>query len=249
MGASARKIPFVLLLTGIIAILQSCAQPSYVPNRIPAPLLHKAHQGMLMTSISSVGGWEVQGAYSPHDHLTVIGSAFQGSRSNNGDKYEQQLWELGFGGYDTLTGYHRFGIYGGYGHGNSHTDYRMSGLFSAEEHHIVDASFHRFSLTGELGMVHPNGAEYVMALRASDVYMYHYIDITQEPHWQDTVRGPVHELFIEPAFVLRAGYPFLKFELHASLLLRAVGEKKFESANGNFSAGIVGRFDLGKFFQ
>jgi len=245
---TCKRVIFSSLLSFVLFFFSGCYQPAYVSNRIQAPLFSKANQGIAAIAVSGTSGIEGQLAYSPFSHLGVMGSYLWAGSGKDSNSFREQFWEIGLGGYDTLSKYLRYDIYAGYGKGKSNSQYTTFNFWLPGVLHRVDAEFERYSACGSLGFVLPSGSEYAIAMRYSKVHMQPYQDI-QSGGGVDTVTGPLNQTFFEPAVIARTGSPDLKAEVQLSLLIPGSREVKFETKIMYISVGLVGRFDATHWFQ
>lgn len=203
-------LPFLLFST-------SCNNYYYIPNSQNVPLFKEKNEARL--SVSGItgddfGGVEVQAAYSPMDHLGIIGNFMHGGGGQAGftDRNGKgSLGELGFG-YFTSKSNFVFEVYGGGGGGyvkNTYNDgtYRGSSRFSVMRafvqpnvgfsHDIVDVAFstrlcylnYNSLRTTDPGVMSPN--EWIMI---------------------GNVAGNPDNFLIEPALMLTLGWRYVKVQ-------------------------------------
>ena len=231
---------FSLLL--IVCCLSSCSRYYYKPNGVNAPMLTTARDAHLAANTTNDGSFvNVQGAYSPINHLGIIGTfntyAYKASNpdaaSGNVDA-SARLAELGAGYYYTMGKKVKllFDIYGGGGFGSMQSD--------------VDMSVFR-------GFVHPGVGirtpyfEFVFNYRLSALKYYNLNANGHDSTYlqqQNLVYGNGRRidntgyLFAEPAVTMRGGYKFIKLQAQF-VTATAISHVPWEYNNSIFTVGAT----------
>jgi hypothetical protein len=210
------RINLFLLL--IIACMSSCSRYYYKPNGVNAPLLAASQD--LHVSANIAGGGEamnVQAAYSPVNHLGIIGGISTYSfKADNPDPAtgnvdaSAHLGEIGAGYYFTTNAGRNvrfiYDIYGGAGFGAMKSDVNMNALRLFLQPgiglrtHWFDCSFNLRICDLSYSNLNPNGHDNAY------LQQQNLIDPTGKRI------DKTHYLFAEPALTLRGGYKFIKFQ-------------------------------------
>lgn len=117
------KMIIIVSFVTITAIIQSCVT-AYVPNRVNTPLFTEKGEIKIDAALGTNGA-DIQAAYSPVKHLGIIASGnFSIQSYDTATSFHKHSYgEIGMGYYNKLNNNLVMEIYGGYGMGNSDTEW------------------------------------------------------------------------------------------------------------------------------
>jgi len=204
------------ILSLLLCCMCSCNRYYYKPNGVNAPLLTAANEAHVSASITADGAFtDMQAAYSPINHLGIIGNFSTFSykandadvSSGNVDAYAH-LAELGAGYYYAMGDRRKavFEIYGGAGGGAMQSDINMN--------------FFRSFIQPGIGF-RTHYFEFSFNIRLSDIRYYNlntnghdstYLQQQNLTYGNNRSIDNTNYIFAEPSITLRGGYKFIKFQ-------------------------------------
>ena len=198
----------------VLSMMSSCSPKYYAPTLQNVPLFREKGEMRFAANIASgdeVGSTEFQGAYAFTDELGVMLNAdfAHGDFDSHGF-----VVEGGGGYYRPIRQRLAFELYGGAGIGKAVNRYG-----SGDSPDVSDLRFSKFFVQPDFG-IRRKFFEAAISTRFTGLH-YYGIDTTVNTPGAtipdvEYIRSHASSLLAEPAFIVRAGHPSVKFQLQVS---------------------------------
>ena len=201
-----------LFIIVIIALLSSCA-PTYVPNKVNAPLL--TGQGDLhFDGNAGSSGVDFQGALGVTDNIGVmINTSFEEkSDSVSSDYHKHQFAEIGVGFHDRINDNIVYEVWGGYGFGEI---YSRDDLYYTN--FVSKGKANRIFIQPNIGYT---SEVFDIALSTRFCYLKYKPEVSSFM--------PNERFYFEPAITARLGYKYIKFTGQFGLSVILANNKVFD---------------------
>jgi hypothetical protein len=184
----------------VMLLLFSSCQPVYVPNVVNMPLLKETGE-IQLAAHTAIGGTDIQAAAAVHEKFAImLNGNFQNRKFNLGEGFRrQQFGEFGIGYRQEIGENGRFEFFTGAGVGTIHAEYPVDFYWKP----VLDVYSARIFVQPTIGFI-SDVIDFGFAPRLA------YVSLLESG---DRFDG----LFIEPAFMLKGGYKYVKFMLQAGL--------------------------------
>ncbi len=224
-----------LTLLGTLSLgclLASACSPIYVAPSANAPLFGSGGELHGAAQLESLGGIDLQGAFSPFDHFGIQAGLSMLPEYDDDDHHRHYYGELGLGGYVPF-GIGRFEAFAGAGYGKG-----WGRLETAADGTKVrgTGTYTRAYLQADIGL-----STRVVDFGLMSRYSWVIYDYTDADGFKRTIDDP----FIEEFLFFRIGYDPVKFELQTGVLWGADYEyQEIAWIPWHVSIGIHVKFDL-----
>lgn len=197
----------------VIAVLLSSCTPTYVPNKVNAPLL--TGQGDVhFDANAGSSGLDFQGAVGITENFgAMINTSFENkSDSTSSDYHKHQFAEIGLGFHDRINDKIVYEVWGGYGFGQIYSIDEIYGYNYANK-----GNSQRFFIQPNIGVT---TEVFDFALSTRLCYLKYKPEITSFM--------PNERFYLEPAITMRLGYKYVKFTGQFGLSFILANNKVFD---------------------
>lgn len=193
------------IASGICIMLVTSCTPVYIPNVVNMPLLNET--GEIQASVhTAVGGIDVQTAAAITDRLGMMVNAnFQDKNIFSGEGYRKNAFgEFGLGYRTDISDNGRFEIFSGFGYGKTKARYPDNEFYWKQ---TLDIQSLRLFIQPTIGFT-SDVVDFGLAPRMA------YLTLNESG-------ARYSGFFVEPAFMLKLGYKYVKLLFQAGISLPA----------------------------
>lgn len=205
-------LQYILLIVVAVTFFVSCGTTLYTSNTVNTPLLKKKGEIKL-----AAGTNDFQSSLAAGEHLAIMTNGFyKAYNASNNYSHKGSLLEAGLGYFNSLKKNLICEIYAGAGKGNI---YKRQTLLADDKSTMIAC----FNVNASKYFIQPDIGycgkyfDIAFASRFTMVTYNHFISYNYDPEKLreddlDQLNGKSY-YFLEPAFTVRGGLPFLKLQL------------------------------------